>query len=320
MRSIALVHPTSLVGKELRERLETRPNLCRELKLLSLDEDEIGAVTEAAGAATFVGRADADAFEGIDLVFLCGEIARDRQVLDLLPKGLPAVLLSRGATSADAPGAVGGVNVDALVGVDRAISPHPAAVASVLLLDAMAQFTPLHAEATALTPVSTYGEAGIDELFEQTRGILAFAGNPKSRLFPAQIAFNLLPATDDAAEIERLAGQALGRPVPIGLQLLQGGFFHGLGLSLRVALEDRPSATELRKALGRARAIEAVKEPRRLGPVATASEESLLVGEVRAAETPGQYWIWAALDNLVRGGALNAIEVAETMLSAGRPS
>ncbi len=320
MRSIALLHPSSLIGKELRERLEGRPNLCRELKLLSIDEEEIGAVTEAAGAAAFVGRADSDAFDGVDLVFLCGDIAHDRRVLELLPSGLPAVLLSRGATSADAPGAVGGVNSDALVGVERATSPHPAAVATVLLLDALAPFEPLRAEATAITPVSSFGNAGIDELFEQTRAILTLTGTPKGKIFPAQIAFNLLPTTEDVAEVERLARQALGTPTPLSLQIVQGGLFHGLGLSLRTELAQHPSASDLRKALGKARAIEAVRDPRRLGPAAVAGEENLLLGEVRAAGEPGQYWIWAAMDNLVRGGALNAIELAETMISAGRPS
>ena len=55
------------------------------------------------------------------------------------------------------------------------------------------------------------------------------------------------------------------------------------------------------------------------GPAAAAGEETLLVGEVRAAGQPGTFWIWATMDNLVRGGALNALDLAEAMLAAGRP-
>ena len=77
MHVVAVVHPTSLLAKELRERLEARSDLCRELRLLSLDEEEIGAVTESAGAAAFVGRLEPDSLAGVDLAFFCGDIARE---------------------------------------------------------------------------------------------------------------------------------------------------------------------------------------------------------------------------------------------------
>jgi aspartate-semialdehyde dehydrogenase len=50
-----------------------------------------------------------------------------------------------------------------------------------------------------------------------------------------------------------------------------------------------------------------------VGPVTVAGGERLTVGAVRAAA--GGYSIWAAMDNLLRGGALNAVELAEEMLA-----
>jgi len=320
VRVAAVVHPTTLVGKELRERLEARADLCSELRLLSDDEDEIGQLTEAAGGVAFVARLDAESTEGVDLVFLCGEIERDRATLARLPRSAVAVLLSRGATVDDAPAAVGGVQAEMLAGQQLALSPHPAAVAVVLLLDALSTFRPERAAATVMVPVSEFGDRGIDELFEQTRGILAFSGTPRGKVFPAQIAFNLLPSTEDALEVERAARQALGRDVGLALQLVQGGVFHGVAVSLRVELAEHPTPAELRKRLGAARAVTLARDPRKASPVAIAGEESLQVGEVRAAGEPGAYWIWATMDNIVRGGALNALDLAEAMLAAGRPS
>jgi aspartate-semialdehyde dehydrogenase len=304
----------------LRERLEGRADLCSELRLLSDEEEEIGQLTEAAGSAAFVARLDEDSLEGVDLVFLCGEIERDRVTLVRLPRTAVAVLLSRGATVDDAPAAVGGVHAEALAGQQLALSPHPAAVALVLLLDALCDYRPVRASATVVVPVSVFGDRGIDELFEQTRGILAFSGAQRSKLFPAQIAFNLLPSTEDAHEVERAARQALGREVDLAVQLVQGGVFHGVTVSLRVELAGQSTAAEVRKRLGGARGIALARDPRKASPVAVAGEESLLVGEVRAAGEPGAYWIWATMDNLVRGGALNALDLAEAMLAAGRPS
>jgi len=321
MSVIAVVHPTSLLARELRERLEGRPDLCSELRLLSDTEDEVGTVTESAGAAAFVGRLDDDTLEGVDLAFVVGDIDRVRASLLRLPPGMPAVLLAPGATEEDAPAAVAGVHDEALVGRDRVASPHPAAIAVALLFDALAPLAPRRAAATVLLPVSMAGDAGIEELFEQTRGILAFSGEAsRSKLFAAQVAFNVLPCDEDGAGVARAAGHALGRPAEIAVQLVQGGVFHGLAVSLRVELEGAPAPAEVRRTLGRARGVALARDPRRLGPVAAAAEEKLLVGAVRAADAPGSYWIWAVMDNLTRGGALNALELGEALLSIGRPS
>ncbi len=321
MAVVAVVHPISLLARELRERLEARPDLCHELRLLSVSEDEVGTVTESAGAAAFVGRLDESSLEGLDLIFLCGDIAADRDVLARLPPGLPAILLSAGAGPDDGQVAVGGVRPEAIAGVERLISPHAAAVACVLLLDALRTLQPLRATATVVVPVSALGDEGIEELFEQTRGILAFSGAAtRGGRFPAQIAFNLLPGGDDAGTIERSVAQALGEDFPVSLQPVSGGIFHGVAVSLRVEVARAVPAAEVRKLLGRGAWIRLARDPRRLGPVAAAGAEELVVGAVREAGAPGAYWIWAAMDNLIRGGAANALAIAETLLGFGRPS
>ncbi len=316
MRSLALVHATSFVAKELRERLDARPELCRELRLLSSDEEEIGTLADVAGAAALVGRLDAESFDGVDLAFFCGPIERDRAALQLLPKGTPAVLLSNGATAADGLPAVAGVRDEAILGAERLVSPHPASVAVVLLLGQLAPFAPKSAVATVVQPVSVEGEPGLDELLEQTRGILAFARANKGKVFPGQIAFNLMPSRDGAAAAE-LAAAALGADYPLAIEVVQGGVFHSMAISLHVELGAAAESAEVRKRIARSGEISAFKDARRLGPVSAANEERLLLGAVRPAGPPGAFWIWAAMDNLVRGGALNAIGLAERVLAAG---
>ncbi len=314
MKRIAVVHPTTLIGKELRERLEQSPDLVRDQRLVSADENEIGTLTEIAGAAAFVGRIDEASFDGVDLAFFCGDVAHDRLALAALPAGVPAVILSRGATAADGAFAVAGIHPESVLGRERLVSPHPAAVALALILDPLATLGPQRVAATALMPVSAAGDAGLDELFEQTRAILAFSGTPKGKLFPTQIAFNLLPAAEEGGIAAAGARAALGAEYPIALQLLQGGVFHSVALSLHVELGDVVAAAELRRRIARSPAVSAVRDPRRLGPVAAAGEELLLLGEVRESGPPGGYWIWAAMDNLLRGGVLNALALARQLL------
>jgi len=322
MRTLAVIHPTSLVGKELRERLEARPDLCRELRLLSADEDEVGTLTESAGAAAFVGRVEPESFHGVDLVFLCGGIAGDRKALAEVPKSIPAIVLSHGATGEDGTPAIAGLREDELLGAHRLVSPHPAAVGVGLLLGALAPLAPRRAVATVVQPVSTAGEPGMDELLEQTRGILAFSGNPKGKVFPGQIAFNVMPVAGGAAEVAGLVVAATGADYPVDVEVVQGGIFHSMAISLWVELAEGSEAADVRKRLARPAEVAAVpvKELQRLGPVAAANDDRLLLGAVRAAGRPGAYWIWAAMDNLVRGGALNALGLAERLLNVAPPA
>src|SRR5688572_4525970 len=110
MKVFAIVHPASLVAKELREQLERRPELWREVRLFTTTEEEVGMLTDVGGAAAVVHRATPEALDGVDLVFLCGTAAQAREALAMSPAGARVVLLAFDATSADAPPLVAGVN------------------------------------------------------------------------------------------------------------------------------------------------------------------------------------------------------------------
>ncbi len=52
------------------------------------------------------------------------------------------------------------------------------------------------------------------------------------------------------------------------------------------------------------------------GPIAAAGSNRVLLGPVAAADgRPGRYWLRAVMDNLTRGGAVNALEIAAAVLS-----
>lgn len=317
MSRIAIVHPLTLVGKELRERLEGSLGLAAEIQLLSASEEEIGTITEVAGAATFVNRLTEEAVEDADLCFFCGPAAADRPYFRAVAAGGRTIVLSSGATTEDGVPAVAGLNERAWIGHRRLLSPAPAAILLARLAAALAPAGLRSASATVILPVSGHGQAGLDALFEETRALLTFTGKGKSKLFASQVAFNLIPATGAADEIERQTAAILGEGAPaITAQAVQGGIFHAVSASVSLELESRLDAAGLRRALGDAAEIALVKQPARLGPVEAAGEERILVGELRDA-TPGRVWLWAAMDNLTTGGAINALRVAETVLSSG---
>ncbi len=332
--TVAIVNPSDLLGKELRETLERREHPASrwgEIRLLTTREDEENALTELAGGAALVARYDAEALEGVDIAFLCGSAGEIAAALAKVPPETTAIAFAPPAVGsppaegrlAEAVPVVAGVSSDAARaranGHGRIfLSPHPAVVLLAHLLHPLAALGVEEAVATVVQPASVEGEAGLDELFEQTRDILAMTQRRPTPVFGAQLAFNLLPvpapAGDLAATLAAVLPAAAGAR-PLSFQLLQGGVFHSLAASLFVRLAGAPDAKRVRKALSGHAAIELVKRPGHLGPVDAAASEKVLVGAVQ--EDPGGgggFWLWAVMDNLTRGGALNALEIAEAIL------
>ncbi|HEV8240868.1 MAG TPA: hypothetical protein VGS57_15995 [Thermoanaerobaculia bacterium] len=318
MKVAAIVNPVGLLAKELRDQLANRPDLVREQRLLTTVEEEVGTLTESGGAAAVVQRFDAGDLDNVDVLFLCGPAAEIRAVLAALPESKPAVLLSLDATADDAPPLVAGVNLDDGLRGPRALSPHPAAILLAHLLHPLREHGLRRAEATLLQPASVFSTEALDQLFEQARNLLTFQPLVDSPHWPRQLAFNVLATEGVAANIRSETQAVLGNSVAVSAQLLQAGVFHGFAASVHLAFDPDPGAAALRDAYAdRPHVRWADEEP--LGPVDAASTDDVLLGHLRAEsaegpDAPGSYWLWSVMDNLTRGGASNAIAVAEALL------
>jgi aspartate-semialdehyde dehydrogenase len=311
--AVAILHPTGLLGKELRETLEARhPEW--DLRLLSDREDEIGTLTEIAGAAALVGRFEPESLEGVSLAFLCGDMAANRPLLAELPPETTAVVLSYDATVEDGLPVVAGVNTADAHGRRVLLSPHPGVVLLAHLLHPLRQLALAEAAATLIQPASMRDDAGLEELFEQTRQIVAMTRRTPTPVFGAQLAFNVLPAPLPAEPVAAQLRSVLAGAPSVALQILQGAVFHSVAASVYVRFAEPLSPQAVRKALAAHPVIELAEKPRHLGPIDAAANDKVLLGAVRKDEATGGFWLWAVMDNLTRGGALNAIEIAEAVL------
>lgn len=320
MITLAILHPTGLLADELRGSLARRRELWREILLLSDLEDEIGTLTDIGGAAAMVTPLEEDSLERADVVFFCGPIANTRPLLERLPPGTMAIVLSPDAEADDGRPLVAGVNLehtplDAIRLGAAAISPHPATILLAHLLGGLRDFYPTRASATLLQPSSMHDRTGLDEVLEQSRAILSFAADTPRDVFKAQIAFNAIPSLLPAPPIHTQLAAILGDEAPdIACQIVQTSIFHSFGASLLVELDEDPGEVALREALARSPMHELAVDPELLGPIDAANSAEILIGSVTAAPgQPGAYWIWAVMDNLTRGGALNAIAILETI-------
>ena len=329
MSTLALVHPTDLVAVELRRSLDRRRDLWERLLLLSSSEDEIGTLTEVRGAAAMVEKMEPGSFEGVDVAFFSASMAANRPLIEDLPAATAVVVLSTDSEPGDGHPIVAGVNLGEANREAPMISPHPATVVLAHLLHPLLGFVPRLAAATVLQPVSMHGKAGLDEMFEQTRSILSFADDPPRDVFPIQMVFNAVPASTPATLLERQLAAVLGTgtpaagtpaagtpaaEMPLSIHLLQVGIFHGFSASVYLELAEDPGPEAVRRALGEHPVNELVQEADRLGPIDAAARDQVLIGAIDpVAGGPGRYRLWAVMDNLTCGGALNALQILEAI-------
>lgn len=314
MTAIAILHSSNLLGKELRETIEARRPDWTDLRLLSSREDEIGTLTEIGGAAAMVTRWEPEKLQGVDVAFFCGSMEDNRPLLAELPPETLGIVLSFEATADDGLPVVAGVNTSSTGGRRVLLSPHPAVVLLAHLLHPLRSLSPLEVAATVIQPVSMRDEGGLEELFENTRQIVAMTRRTPTPVFGTQLAFNLLPSPLPADPVAAQLRPVLADAPPVALQLLQGAVFHSVSASVHVRLAGDPSPQAVRKALSASPILEVADKPRLLGPIDAAASDKVLFGTVRKDEAAGGLWLWAVMDNLTRGGALNAIEIAEALL------
>jgi len=309
---IAILHPSNLLGKELSETIESRAKQWREVRLLSTLEDEVGSLTQVLGAAALVTRYEPDSLQEISTVYFCGPIAANRPLFADLPSGTTGVVLSPDATPEDGVPVVAGVNTEAANLGTVVVSPHPAVVLLAHLLYPLRGLKPESAIATVIQPASMYDNPGLEDLFEQTRNIVMMSGPRPSQLFGTQLAFNVIPATTDALPLGVALRTVLGGDLPVALQVLQGGIFHSLSVSLYLRFSEKTTAQAIRKAFNGHPYLEIAEHPKRLGPIDAAAQEKAIFGTIHK-DDQGGFWIWAVMDNLTRGGALNAVEIADAI-------
>lgn len=324
MTTVAIVHPTSLVAKELRETLEGRSELWDEIRQLTTDPEEVGTLTDLAGAAAMVARADAESLATADVVFLCGATGAGRELLDAVPPGATAVFVhaepGRGE-AAEATGAapvVAGVNTGAATPGGVLASPHPGTILLAHLLHPLRRFGLAGGSAVLIQPTSLYDEGGLDELFAQARSIVAMQSQDEPAIFGRQLAFNLLPrpvaGPAVSTDLRAILGGGEGE-LPLAVRVLQGGVFHGVSAALHLRFDGDAAPEAVREALGEHPVNRLAEESELLGPVDAAASDEVLVGGVEAVAPAdgGGVWIWGVMDNLTRGGALNAVGILEAV-------
>jgi len=191
---------------------------------------------------------------------------------------------------------------------------------------------PLHDKATIKrVVVATYqsvsgaGKAGMDELFEQSRNI--FVGDPaEPKKFTKQIAFNVIPHIDSflddgstkeewkmVAETKKI----LDPKIKVTATCVRVPVFVGHSEALNIEFENEISAQEAQDILREAPGVMLIDKREDGGyitPVECVGDFATFISRVREDSTVDNgLSLWCVSDNLRKGAALNAVQIAELL-------
>lgn len=232
---------------------------------------------------------------------------------------------------ADVPLIVPEVNPDAITGFKhRNIIANPNCSTAQLLV----VLKPLHDAVTIKrVVVSTYqsvsgaGKAGMDELFEQSRAV--FVADPITvKKFTKRIAFNIIPHIDvfmeDGYTKEEWKMMAetkkmLDPKIKLSATAVRVPVFIGHGEAVNVEFDKPITADEAREILRNAPGCQVVDKHEDGGymtPYECAGEDDTFVSRIREDITvENGLALWIVADNLRKGAALNAVQIAELLIA-----
>ncbi|SEJ94353.1 aspartate-semialdehyde dehydrogenase [Pseudomonas sp. NFR16] len=326
---IAVIGATGTVGETIVQILEERDFPIGELYLLASAESA-GSSVPYRGKNVRVREVDAFEFGKVNIAFFAAGPAVTRSyAARAAAAGCAVIDLSGGLPVDQAPNVVPEVNGALLATLARPLQvacPSPSAAALALVLSPLRDLLKIErVSVTACLAVSSQGREGVTELARQTAELLNVRPL-EPRIFDRQMAFNLLaqvgvPDADGHVPLEkRLVSELrelLSLPlIKVGVSCIQVPVFFGDSLSVSVQTAEAFDLAAVNAALESADGIELVEAGDYPTPVGDAvGQDAVYVGRLRhGIDDVCELNFWATSDNVRKGAALNAVQVAELLI------
>lgn len=333
-KTIALVGTETFLGKEMKNILERKNLPFNKIEFFDPGvEEEYSKLTEFKGEARVIQNLEENSLLTSDLVFLASEKKVNHKYgLEAYKHKYKAIDLKQTFNhDQSVPLVVAGVNHQIIFTENPSLvaNPHPVSIILSHVFHLFKNnFGVLKALAFILQPVSVFEESGIEELANQSVSTLGSTSISK-KVFPAQIAFNLLSHTETLdekgfspgekqimEEIKRVLGE---KDFPISLSLVQAPVFHSYSIMSYIELKKEVGIKSLQNVFERSPYFHFLPPTpsRHASCVSVAGKEELYVGQIKEEEKfPSSFWMWIVADNITRGSTLNALEIAQNFISS----
>jgi len=327
---VAVVGATGAVGNEMIEVLEERNFPVENLRLFA-SERSSGKTINFHGKPVAVEVLTGKVFKGIDIALFSAGGDRSKEYAPIAAGEGCIVIDNSSAWRMDpeVPLVVPEVNPDDLARHKGIIAnPNCSTIQMVVVLKPIHDAVKIRrVVVTTFQSVSGTGKKAMDELLNQTTDILNFKEVIPS-VYPHQIAFNCLPHIDQfmengytkeeikmVNETKKILGD---NSVQVSATTVRVPVFRGHSEALNIETDKKIDPEDLRALLSAAPGIIVYDAPKKNIyplPTVSANKDEVYVGRIRNDDTiENGINMWIAADNLRKGAALNAVQIAEELI------
>lgn len=328
--TVAVVGACGVVGTEMISTLERRNFPVSELVPLDI-ASQAGTEVEFQGKKWVVKEAKKGAFEGVDIaIFSAGGSASEKLAPVAVEEGAIVVdNSSQWRMDPNCPLVVPEVNPQDL-DWHKGIIANP----NCSTIQMLVALKPLHEAAKIKrVVVSTYqavsgsGKKAIDGLQIEAEEMLKTGSVKEPKAYKEQIAFNCLPHIDvfeeggytkEEYKMVNETKKMLDKNIEVSATCVRVPVWYGHSESINVETEQKLTADQARELLSKAESIIVMDDPANEvypTPVMSNNEDLTMVGRIREDYTiENGLNMWVVSNNIRKGAALNAVQVAETLI------
>jgi len=326
---VAIVGATGAVGIELLRVMERRAFPVAELRLLASPRSA-GKNLEFRGQDFSIAALQQNSFAGIDLAFFSAGAGTAKQFAPIARRAGAVVIDNSSAfrMDADVPLIIPEINPED-IRRHRGMIANPNCTTAVALM----ALHPLHSAfglrrvfASSYQAVSGSGSRAIEELKQQVEATVG-GGQAVARVYPHPIAFNVLPHVDSFLDTgytrEEMKMQNEGRKIMhlpdfrASVTCVRVPVYRAHSVAISAEFERPVSLEAARAALAKASGLDLIDEPlsdRYPTPLAAAGKDNCQVGRLRLdCALENGLGLWVSGDQLLKGAALNAVQIAEVL-------
>ena len=326
---IAVLGATGAVGREMMKILEEYDLPIAELRLLA-SARSAGKVLPFKGRDIVLQEAKDDSFEGLDFVLGAVESAQSRQFAPAIVKSGAVYIDNSSAFRLDpeVPLVVPEINGEDAFGHKGIIAnPNCSSIITMMAVAALAKLSPIQTMvACTYQAVSGAGAAGLEEL-EQQLADMAAGKELERKVFPAQIACNVIPFigmytdndyTDEEMKMQNEGRKILGLPeMKVSCTCVRVPVMRSHSISVTLRTEKKITPAEAKAAIAAfhgcavAENLDGRDYPT---PLDSSNADTVWVGRIREDLTDDNgLCLWCCGDQIRKGAASNAVQILQLL-------